>query len=73
MATPFISRQLNITSYYVAPIQPAIGVQQETIFTLKTADQMLKAAQLALSQNTKFINPQTDAAILDRFAYDIDP
>ncbi|WP_338027018.1 hypothetical protein [Trichormus azollae] len=73
MATPFISRQPNITSYYVAPIQLAIGVPEEIIFTLKTADQMLKAVQLAFSQNTKFINPQTDAAILERFAYDIDP
>jgi hypothetical protein len=34
---------------------------------------MLKAAQVAFPQNTKFITPQTDAAILDRFAYDIDP
>ncbi|WP_413175209.1 hypothetical protein [Anabaena azotica] len=88
LATTFVSREPNITSSpvpvvgnvgkkaianYVAPIQPAIGVPEETIFTLKTADQMLKAAQAAFPQNTKFINPQADAAILDRFAYDIDP
>jgi hypothetical protein len=34
---------------------------------------MLKAAQVAFPQNTKFITPQTDGAILDRFAYNIDP
>jgi hypothetical protein len=34
---------------------------------------MLKAAQVAFPQNTKFITPQTDGAILNRFAYDIDP
>ncbi len=87
VATHFISREPNITPSpvpvvgydkraiinYVAPIQPAIGVPDETISTLKTADQMLKAAQVGFPRNTKFMSPQTDSPILDRFAYDIDP
>ncbi|MBK1988865.1 hypothetical protein A0J48_015185 [Sphaerospermopsis aphanizomenoides BCCUSP55] len=88
LATPFASREPDITSSavpvvgitsktaianYVPPIQPAIGIPEEAISTLKTANQRLKAAQAAFPQNTKFINPQEDAAILDRFTYDIDP
>ncbi|MBD2627550.1 hypothetical protein [Trichormus variabilis] len=86
-ATPFSSQEPNLRSFplpvvgstgktaianYVAPMQPAIAVPEETISTIKTVNQILTAVQKAFPQNIKFINPQKDAATLDRFAYDID-
>jgi hypothetical protein len=86
-AAPFASREPNLTSSplpvvgrtaktaianYVAPIQPAIAVPEEAVSSLKTANQILTAVQKVFPANIKFINPQEDAATLDRFAYDID-
>lgn len=87
-ATPFATREPNLTTpplpvigraaktaiaNYVPPMQPAIAPLEEAIATLNAANKFLKAAQVAFSGETKFIDPQEDAAILDRFAYDIDP
>ena len=86
-ATPFIRKEPNLTSSplpvvgspaktaianYKPPIQPAIAPPEEAISTLRTANQILQAAQKRFPDNIKFINPQEDAATLDRFAYDID-
>jgi hypothetical protein len=86
-ATPFSTREPNITlsplpvvgstaktaiANYVAPMQPAIAIPEEAITTLKTANQILTAVQKVFPANIKFINPQENNAVLDRFAYDID-
>ncbi|MBD2293829.1 hypothetical protein H6G06_10060 [Anabaena sphaerica FACHB-251] len=86
-STPYASREPNLNSSplpvvgspaktaitnYRPSMQPAIAPPEEAITTLKTADQILQTAQAAFPANIKFINPQEDAASLDRFAYDID-
>ncbi|TAF06344.1 MAG: hypothetical protein EAZ77_12375 [Nostocales cyanobacterium] len=86
-AAPLAGREANLTSSplpvvgnpaktaitnYRPFMQPAIAPPAAALNTLKTANQILKAAQAAFPTNIKFINPQEDAQILDRFAYDID-
>lgn len=86
-ATPFASREPDLSSppapvvgrtaktaiaNYRPPVQPAITAPEEAINTIKTAEQYLKLAQAEFPIGTKFINPQQDAAALDRFAYNVD-
>ncbi|MBD2388458.1 hypothetical protein [Cylindrospermum sp. FACHB-282] len=87
-ATPFSTREPDLTSSplpivgrgtktaianYQPPMQPAIAPLEEALTTLKAAKKLLKAAQVAFSRETQFIDSQETAATLDRFAYDIDP
>jgi hypothetical protein len=58
---------------YIPPSQPAIAPPQEALSTLTAAKRLLTAAQLAFPPETKFTNPGETAAILDRFAYGLDP
>jgi hypothetical protein len=87
-ATPFSTREPDLTSSplpivgrdaktaianYQPPMQPAIAPLEEALTTLKAANKLLQAARVAFSRETPLIDPQETAAILDRFAYDIDP
>jgi hypothetical protein len=58
---------------YRPPIQPAIPAPEEAVAILKAADRFLQVAVAGFPPGTKLINPQEDAAAVDRFAYDIDP
>jgi hypothetical protein len=87
-AVPFASREPDLSSpplpvvgstaktaiaNYRPPVQPAIPAPEEAVATLKAADRLLQVAVAGFPPGTKFINPQEDAAAVDRFAYDIDP
>lgn len=86
-AIPFSAREPNLTSAplpmigrnvkkalanYVPPMQPAIAAPPEALITLDAAFKFLKVAKSAFPPEYKFLDSQETAAILDRFAYDID-
>jgi len=58
---------------YVPPRQPAIAPPAEALTTIKTAKQLLSAAQAAFPPDIKFNDPRETFTKLDRFAYDLDP
>lgn len=87
-ARPFTGREPDITSSaipvvgspektaianYTPSIEPAIAPPEEAINIIKTAGQILQAAQAEFPVDTKFIDPQENATALDRFAYGVDP
>ena len=58
---------------YAAPVQPAITAPESAVASLSTAKQMLMAVQRVFPPEIRFTDPWENAAILDRFAYDLDP
>ncbi len=58
---------------YVPPLQPAIAPPQSVLSNLTAAKKLLTIAKLAFPPDTQFTDPQENVAILDRFAYNIDP
>ncbi|MBE9050766.1 hypothetical protein IQ243_10130 [Nostocales cyanobacterium LEGE 11386] len=58
---------------YVPPRQPAIAAPEASLITLATAKQILTATRAAFPPEIHFTDPWENAAILERFAYDIDP
>lgn len=58
---------------YVPPMQPAIAPSKHALATLEAARLLLAKGITAFPAGTKFQNPQETSAVLDRFAYDLDP
>ncbi|MEA5516441.1 hypothetical protein [Nodularia sp. UHCC 0506] len=58
---------------YAPPIQPALVSPDSVLTTLATAKGMLTAALGAFPPEIRFTDPWENAAILDRFAYGLDP
>jgi hypothetical protein len=72
-STPIVGRNSKTAiANYRQPLQPAIAPPETALNTLASVKQLLTTAKLAFPAGTQFTNPQENAAILDRFAYDVD-
>jgi hypothetical protein len=58
---------------YQPPVQPAIAPPPEALTILEVAKQLLAQAKTAFPPEIQFRDSRETAAVLERFAYDLDP
>ena len=58
---------------YAPPVQPAIVAPESALTILANAKQILTASQAAFPPEIRFTDPWENAAVLERFAYGVDP